>query len=100
MLIYEITATVAPNLASDFEQFMTERHIPDVLATGKLAAAFFARAGNEYRIGYHCSSKSDLDEYLAKDAESLRAEFGSRFPEGISLTRNIFNIVALFPGQE
>lgn len=45
MLIYEVTATVEPELAASYENYMTEQHIPELLATGYFAAAFFARNG-------------------------------------------------------
>lgn len=51
MLIYEITAIVATDSVADVrERYMVNRRIPDVLATGRFAAAFIARNGNEYRI--------------------------------------------------
>ncbi len=98
MLIYEVTTTVNPGIAADYERYMTERHIPDVLATGYFAAAFFAKNGNVYRIGYHADSQELFDTYIANDAERLRADFASHFPTGIEVSRQILNIVGLFPG--
>ena len=55
MLIYEVTAVVEEAAREEFERWMAERHIPDVLATGKFAAAFFAGSDGLYRVGYHCN---------------------------------------------
>ncbi len=98
MLIYEITATVDDDLAKDYEQYMTDRHIPDLLATGHFAAAFFAKNGGQYRIGYHADSQEDLDAYLANDAGRLRDDHASHFPQGVEVSRQVLEIVALFPG--
>lgn len=99
MLIYEVSATVESALASEFERYMADRHIPDVLATGFFSAAFFANNGDKYRIGYHCETQQNLEAYLANDAESLRADFLKHFPEGIELSRQNLEIIALFPGS-
>ena len=97
MLIYEITATVDDELIAEYEKYMTERHIPDLLATGNFAAAFFAKAGNVYRIGYHADSREQFDAYIANHAERLRADFTEHFPTGIEVSRQVLEIVKLFP---
>ncbi len=97
MLIYEVTATVEGGLASEYEKYMTETHIPDLLATGYFAAAFFAKNGDQYRIGYHCDSQDQLDSYFANEAERLRADLVKHFPSGIVLSRQVLEIIKLFP---
>lgn len=97
MLIYEITATVDDALVPDFEKYMTERHIPDLLATGNFAAAFFAKAGNVYRIGYHADSRDEFDAYIENHADRLRADFAEHFPNGVDVSRQVFEIVKIFP---
>lgn len=97
MLIYEVTATVDRGLAVAYEKYMTETHIPDLLATGYFAAAFFAKNGDQYRIGYHADSQEVLDTYLANEAERLRADLVKHFPRGIALSRQVLEIVKLFP---
>jgi len=99
MLIYEVTATVDGALTAEYEKYMTERHIPDLLATGYFAAAFFAKNGLQYKMGYHADSQEQLDSYLANDAERFRAEVKDHFPVGIEFSRRVFEIIKLFPGQ-
>jgi len=98
MLIYEVTATVDEAARAEFEKFMAERHIPDVLGTGKFTAAFFAGSDGIYRIGYHCESRVDLDAYFADHAYRLRNDVAERFPSGIVMERQVLDIIALFPG--
>lgn len=100
MIIYEVTATVEAGLAAEFEKYMVGRHIPDVLATRKLTAAFFAKDELRYRIGYHCDTIDDLDSYFANDAETLRVDVAAHFPTGVELSRKIWEIVALFPSPD
>lgn len=97
MLIYEITGTVDEKLIPDYEEYMTERHIPDLLATGHFTAAFFAKSGNMYRISYHAATREHLDAYLAIDATRLRADFAGHFPTGVEVSRQVLEIVKLFP---
>lgn len=97
MLIYEITATVDADIAAEYEKYMTERHIPDLLATGHFEAAFFAKNGSQYRIGYHADSQEQLDAYFTNDADRLRADLLKLFPDGIELSRQVLEIVRLFP---
>ncbi|MBP7415280.1 MAG: DUF4286 family protein [Pyrinomonadaceae bacterium] len=97
MLIYEVAATVEAEIAVDYESYMTERHIPEILATGYFAAAFFAKNGGQYRIGYHADSQELFDAYIANDAERLREDFAKHFPAGIEVSRQVLDIVGLFP---
>lgn len=78
---------------------MAETHIPDVLATGKFAAAFFAGSDGMYRIGYHCDSREDLESYYAEHASELREDVAERFPSGIELSRKELDLIKLFPGK-
>lgn len=97
MLIYEITVTVDEALIAVYEKYMTERHIPDLLATGNFAGAFFAKNGNVYRISYHADSREQFDAYIENHAERLRADFAEHFPTGVEVSRQVLEIVKLFP---
>ena len=97
MLIYEITATVDPKLAAAYETYMTEQHIPELLATGYFAAAFLAKNGEQYRIGYHAHTQELFDTYIANEADRLRTDFAQHFPTGITVSRQVLDIVGLFP---
>ena len=87
MVTYAITAKVEPHLASDYEQYMRDTHIPDVLSTGAFESATLQIAENGYyQISYEASREA-LDEYLNEHAARLRKDVIGRFPEGIELTR-------------
>ena len=100
MLIYEVTAVVEAELVAEYEKYMVEQHIRDVLATGSFSAAYFAGSDGVYRIGYHCDSREDLETYYTEHAAALRADFAAHFPNGIELSRKELDIIKLFPGTE
>ena len=93
-LVYEVTAIVEVGLAEGWERYMRERHIPDVLATGCFTGASLARAsGGRYLIRYHLAARADLERYLAQSAPALRAEFAARYPGGVALTRETWELL-------
>ncbi len=93
-IIYEITAGVRADLVDFYERYMRERHIPDLLATGFFEAAELARAEvGRYRMRYVAADGASLESYLAREAARLRADFTEHFPEGVELSREIWQVV-------
>src|SRR4029079_3991707 len=98
MIIYEITATVAPELVDEYERYMREHHIPALLATGCFGTAAFTRStAGRYRMRYEASAESDLDRYLPVYAERLRSEFADRFPTGVEVAREVWTVRHAWP---
>ncbi len=98
MVTYEVTAQVRPDLIPAYERYMRERHIPDLLATGHFRAASLAAAGaGRYRIRYEAPDRAALDRYLADLAARLRADFLTHFPEGVDLSREVWEAVQVWP---
>ena len=94
MITYEITAQVRADLVDNYERYMRERHIADVVATGHFASASFSRsAPGRYRIRYEAFDQSSLDTYLKDCAAQLRKHFNDHFPEGVDLTRENWEVV-------
>jgi hypothetical protein len=97
MVTYEVTAKVRADLVEQYESYM-RLHIPDVLATGKFVAATFARApGGHYRARYEAADQQSLDRYLAEDTARLRADFASHFPNGVELSREVWDTLQSWP---
>ena len=91
MIAYEVTAEVEPRLAAAYEQYMREKHIPEVFATGCFYFTIFARSTpGSYRTSYVARTQADLDRYLQHHTEALRADFAAHFPEGVSLSREVW----------
>lgn len=91
MIAYEVTVEVEEALVERFMQFMQTRHIPRILATGCFSHAEFNRATEtRFRQRYLAGSLGELERYLERHAPALRAEYAKEFPEGTSLTREIW----------
>ena len=73
MIVYEVTATIDTTLADKFEQYMREKHIADVLATGAFTSADFETSEKgRYRTRYIAETQHELDHYLSEFAPGLR----------------------------
>ena len=98
MVTYEITAAVRADLCGDYERYMRNLHIPQLLETGAFAAATLSRSSEgRYRIRYEAHSRSALDDYLEAHAPRLREHFAQTFPEGVQVTREEWEILAAWP---
>ena len=94
MIIYEVTAKVGEHIASEFERFMIEQHIPDVLATGAFTSAnFLLGPDGLYQTRYGCTSRDELDRYFNEHADELRKGVASRFPQGIEFSRREWDMI-------
>lgn len=97
---YEVTAIVPSELAERFESYMRDRHIADVLATGYFESSTFSRDGGKYRMKYVARSRELLDQYLANETQRLRDDFSEHFPEGIELSREIWDVIESFEPKD
>lgn len=90
MYIYNVTTNIDESLHDSWMQWMQEKHIPDMLATGKFTKALMSRVlvneemgGFTYATQYTCVSKEILQNYYQEDAAKLRREaiekFGNKF---------------------
>lgn len=94
MIVYEITARVGEEHRERFENYMRERHIPDLCATGHFESAEMARSDEGlYRIRYLAAERSALERYMREDAGRLREEFVGEFPEGVEVSREILEVI-------
>lgn len=97
MIIYEVQSIVREDLCAAYEVFMTERHIPDLLATGHFeTASFEVFSTGIYRVRYCAKSRESLDQYFAEQAPRLRADLLNHFPEGIDVSRSEWALIKHF----
>jgi 3-hydroxyisobutyrate dehydrogenase-like beta-hydroxyacid dehydrogenase len=97
-VVYEVTARVDDALAYDYERFMIETHIPDVVRTGCFLHARLDQGGEgQYRAIYHAASQAEVDRYLADFAPKLREHMTARFPTGVTLSRRVWTERAQWP---
>jgi 3-hydroxyisobutyrate dehydrogenase len=90
-VVYEVTARVDDALAYDYERFMIETHMPDVVRTGCFLHARLDQGGEgQYRAAYQATSQAEVDRYLADFAPRLREHMTARFPTGVTLSRRVW----------
>lgn len=98
MIIYEVTTTIQPEFIEEYEKYMQEKHIPELLATGCFSGTIFSRSGEgRYRIQYQADSQEPLDKYLKTDAGRLRADFLAHFPNA-EAAREVWTVLQILKG--
>lgn len=81
MILYNVTINIHESVHDQWMQWMQEKHINDVLATGKFSSARMVKVlieeemgGTTYSIQYFTDSKETLQRYYDEDAPRLREE--------------------------
>lgn len=81
MIIYNVTTNIHESVHSQWLLWMQQKHIPEVLATGKFSSARIVRVlieeemgGTTYSVQYTTDSKATLEKYYQEDAPKLRDE--------------------------
>jgi len=81
MILYNVTINIHESVHNQWMQWMQEKHINEVLATGKFTSARMVKVlveeemgGTTYSIQYTTDSKETLQRYYDEDAPRLREE--------------------------
>lgn len=81
MILYNVTINIHESVHDQWMQWMQEKHINDVLATGKFSSARMVKVlveeemgGTTYSVQYTTDSKETLQKYYDEDAPRLRDE--------------------------
>jgi len=104
MIWYEVRAEVPAEQAADYEAYLREEHIPDLMGTGCFVEAAFCRAEAgpaaeeapearvHFRSAYLAPDQAALDRYVAEHAGRLREHALRRFPEGLRFAREEWQV--------
>jgi len=86
MYIYNVTINVEETIHDQWFTWMKDKHIPDMLGTGKFSKAKMCRVvveeemgGITYAVQYTTKDKATLEAYYKEDAEQMRADGMQRF---------------------
>ncbi|MDX5583314.1 MAG: DUF4286 family protein [Aureibaculum sp.] len=80
MYIYNITINIEKSIEEDWLRWMQEKHIPEMLNTGKFFEAKMCQVmveedqGVTYSVQYTTDSKETLEKYYQENAAQLRQE--------------------------
>lgn len=94
MISYEVTCGIPIDLAEEFDAYMLDKHVREVIATGCFTAATYYRDGVRRRTIYEAPDQASLDKYIATEAKRLREDFLNHFPDGVTVTRENWDVVA------
>ena len=99
MYIYNVTIQIEETVHREWLQWMREKHIPNMLGTGKFVQARMCRVMTEdeggitYAVQYHTPSQEMLRSYYKENAEVLRREAGEAFPDKFVAFRTELEVV-------
>lgn len=94
---FEVTAEVRADLRDTFRQYLIEEHIPDLMNTNAFAEATISVSEDAHlRIRYEAKNRDLLNAYFEDHAPRLRQSLSERFPDGIKLSRVIWEEIGRF----
>lgn len=101
MYIYNVTTNIDKTIKAEWLQWMKEKHIPNMLETGKFISAKMSQVlideemgGVTYSVQYTTDSLETLHEYYKEDATKLREEAIKLFKDKIVAFRTELKIIS------
>ncbi len=103
MYIYNVTINIEESCQQEWLKWMREKHIPEMLATGKFSKAKMCQVmikeemgGVTYSVQYTTDSKETLEKYYKEDAPKLREEGMKLFAGKFVAFRTELNVLSEF----
>jgi Domain of unknown function (DUF4286) len=107
MIIYNVTINIHESVHDKWMRWMQEKHIAEVLATGKFTSARLVKVlveeemgGTTYSIQYTTDSKETLERYYQEDAPRLREEGQRLFGEKMLAFRTELELISDYFGAK
>ena len=101
MYIYNVTINIEESLHDQWLVWMKEKHIPDMLATGKFTRAMMCKVlvdeemgGVTYSVQYTIKDKETLEQYYKEDADRMRQDGAKRFADNFVVFRTELEIIS------
>lgn len=103
MILYNVTINIHESVHDQWMDWMQNKHINDVLATGKFSSARMVKVlvdeemgGITYAIQYTTDSKETLQRYYDEDASRLREEGHRLFGDKMLAFRTELEMISEF----
>ena len=103
MIIYNVTSNIQENIEQQWLDWMQQKHIPEILNTGKFSAARLVRVlvdeemgGITYAVQYTTDSRDTLQKYYQEDAPAFRAEGLTLFGDKVLAFRTELEVLREF----
>ncbi len=101
MYIYNVTINIDESVHDEWLQWMKEKHIPAMLATGKFSSAKMSMVmvnevmgGITYSVQYTTDNLETLHKYYKEDAEKLRNEALTCFKDKFVAFRTELKVIS------
>ncbi|MCR9265371.1 MAG: DUF4286 family protein [Flavobacteriaceae bacterium] len=101
MIIYNVTINIEESVHDEWLSWMQDKHLPDMLATGKFTHAKMVKVlveedmgGVTYSIQYTTKDKQTLESYYREDADRLRADAQKLFPNKFVAFRTELEVIS------
>jgi hypothetical protein len=101
MIIYNVTVSIDNDAEESWVNWMKEKHIPEVLATGLFLESRFTRVlgeeenGKTYSIQYLCESMDTYEKYRDEHAPRLQKDHADRYQGKFAAFRTILKVVEI-----
>ncbi|HEX4887659.1 MAG TPA: DUF4286 family protein [Luteibaculaceae bacterium] len=98
-ILYNVTVSLEPEIHDEWLQWMREKHIPEVLATGCFLENRMLRILNEedngitYAMQYLAPSMEQYQRYIHEHAPALRGDAEARFANKFAAFRTVLTLV-------
>ena len=103
MIIYNVTTNIDDTVHDQWLEWMQQKHIPEILATGKFSSARLVKVliveemgGTTYSVQYSTDSKATLEQYYQEDAPLFRQETLTLFGDKMIAFRTELQLIAEF----
>ncbi len=102
MILYNVTVSIDPDIANDWLDWMRNKHIPDVMATGCFRESRLSRIQGEeqggvtYSVMYLSPSKALMDKYQLEFAPALQKDHMQRYEGRFAAFRTMLEVIEEF----
>lgn len=106
MIIYNVTCNVESSISKDWQKWMQEVHVPEVMQCGFFISSNMYRVvssydnGETFAIQYQCQSMKDLHHYEINFAKNLRKKHNDRFGDKVVAFRTILEEFDTFKNKK
>ncbi|MGQ0828114.1 MAG: DUF4286 family protein [Bacteroidota bacterium] len=99
MIIYNVTVNIDNDVREEWLQWMKNKHIPDVMATGYFSEYKICKVlveeeqGTTYSIQYTCAGMKDLEEYRSKHSPRLQKDVSDKYGDKLIAFRTLLEVI-------
>ncbi|MEM6801706.1 MAG: DUF4286 family protein [Bacteroidota bacterium] len=99
MIVYSVTISLAKEDGPDWERYMLDKHLDDVVNTGCFAFANLRKILDDdqekvHYVGeYFAPNQASLERYYQEFAQGLRQETRDLFGDKIQASRKVYQLI-------